>query len=77
MTLTERCNDALKSIKMSFFQELKDLMKDYDIERVLYDENYEISPEAEAKWEELVEYSEDWDFEFWGWMEIQKLNGNI
>ena len=46
-------------------------MKDYDIERVLYDENYEISPEAEAKWEELVEYSEDWDFEFWGWMRSQ------
>ena len=69
MTLKERCDEALKDIKMEFFNELKDLMKDYDIERVQFDESYEISPEADAKWEELVDYSEDWNFEFWKWME--------
>ena len=72
MTLKERCNEALKDIKTTFFNELKDLMDGYDIERVQYDESYEISPEAEAKWDELVEYSEDWNFEFWTWMKKEK-----
>ncbi len=74
MTLKERCEEALHDIKMEFFNEMKDLMWDYDIDRVLYDESYEISPEADAKWDELVDYSEDWNHEFWGWLEVQKLN---
>ncbi len=72
MTLKERCDEALRDLKMKFFNELKDLMKDYDIERVMFDESYEISPEAEAKWDELVEYSEEWDNEFWAWLKKER-----
>ena len=77
MALKDKVEQALLDIKWAFFEELKELMKDYDIERVQFDESYEISPEAEAKWDELVDYSEEWDFEFWDWMETLKQNGEI
>ena len=71
MTLTERVN----KVKIEFFEELKELMKDYDdIERVMFDESYEISPEADAKWSELAEYSDEWEAEFWRWLEVQRIN---
>ena len=70
MTLAERAN----AIKYEFFEEFYQLIKDYDFDRVKWDETYEISKEADEKWNELVDFSEEWDIEFWGWA-AQKKNG--
>ena len=71
MTLVERVNE----VKLEYFEELAELMKDYDdIERIMFDETYEISPEADAKWGELAEYSEEWEMEFWEWLKVQRMN---
>ena len=60
MTLAERVND----VKMAFFRELDELLAGYDKERIMTDDTYEISAEADAKIDELLDYSEDWYDEY-------------
>lgn len=69
MNLAERLNE----IKLEFYEEFFQLIKNYDIDRMQWDDTYEISAEAESKWDELLENNEDWGEEFWSWVNERRL----
>ena len=69
MNLAERLNE----IKLEFYEEFFQLIKDYDIDRMKWDDTYEISAEAESKWDELLDNNEDWGVEFWDWVNERRL----
>ena len=69
MNLAERLNE----IKLEFYEEFFQLIKDYDIDRMQWDDTYEISAEAESKWDELLDNNEDWGEEFWDWVNERRM----
>ena len=64
MSLSYRVN----KIKWEFFNELKRKLSRYDLNRVRFDEDYEIDSETDAMLDELLDYSQDWFDEFWTWV---------